>query len=115
MIRQGVVALVLSLALGACGVESRTGPAEVRLVTGADGKALFEVVNLTDVMVGAATSRELSRDEWSRVLRVSVNEARPAMVGPYAIDSSTAALHADVPVRSGTRVSRPAIARGALS
>ena len=89
MIRQGVVALVLSLALGACGVESRTGPAEVRLVTGADGKALFEVVNLTDVMVGAATSRELSRDEWSRVLRVSVNEAQPAMVGHYEIGGRT--------------------------
>jgi hypothetical protein len=88
MIRQGVVALVLSLASGACGVESRTGP-EVRLATGADGKALFEVVNLTDVMIGAATSRELSRDEWSRVLRVSVNEAQPAMVGNYEISGRT--------------------------
>jgi hypothetical protein len=84
-----VVALVLSLALAACRVESLTAPAEVRLNPGADGTLGFEVVNLTEAMVRAATSRELSRDEWEQVLRVSVSETDPPMVGAYAVSGAT--------------------------
>jgi hypothetical protein len=89
MIRRRVVALVLSLAVSACGVGSVSGPPTVQLGTGADGKAVFEVVNLTDAMISAATSRELTRDEWTRVLRVSVSDAQPAMVGGYDVRGRT--------------------------
>jgi hypothetical protein len=89
MTRHRVIALVLSLALAGCAVGSSAGSPEVRLATAADGAAWFEVVNLSAAMVTAATSRELTREEWTDVLRVSVNDTQPAMVGTYSIEGHT--------------------------
>jgi hypothetical protein len=66
------------LCLGGCAVQS-TGPPVIAL----DPPAI--VVRNVDSEDLAPLRREMSRDEWNHVLRVSVGDGQPAMLGDYAV------------------------------
>jgi hypothetical protein len=89
MIRARVVALVVSLGVGACAVGGGGRDAEVRLAVGADGRAAIEVVNVAESLVAAVAAGDLSRDQWTEILRVSVADGQPPMVGTYAASGQT--------------------------
>ena len=89
MIPSRVVALVLSLAVGACTAGPDGGDVEVRLATGTDGRAAIEVINVPAPLVAALAAGVLSRDQWTEILRVSVADGQPAMVGTYTASGQT--------------------------
>jgi hypothetical protein len=83
------VALVVSLALAACGGASASGPVEVRLIGGAEETAHIEVINLPSAVARDLAARDRSREEWADVMRVSVAEGQPPMLGEYEVKSQT--------------------------
>jgi hypothetical protein len=84
------VALVVSLMLVACGGASASGPAEVRLVPASDREAAgIEVVNVPSALARDLAGRERSREQWASVLRVSVADGQPAMLGEYEMRGQT--------------------------
>jgi hypothetical protein len=97
------VALVVSVTLAACGGASASGPVEVRLVGGANETAHIEVVNLPQAVARELGARERSRDEWASVMRVSVAEGQPAMLGDYEVRGQTLRFTPAFPFDPGRR------------
>lgn len=64
-------------------------PVEIRLADGGEGPAAIEVAHLPADVVDALTEREQTRDEWAAILRVSVGEGQPAMLGDYVLRGNT--------------------------
>lgn len=80
------VALVALAAHIACSGTRADAPTEIRLVTERDGSdAAIEVTHVPDDVARTIASRQLSRDEWTQILSVSVAEGQPAMLGEYAL------------------------------
>jgi len=89
--------------VAASGCRSGTaGPVEVRLAPlAADRGAAIEVVNLPDDVARAVADRTLTRDEWTGLLRVSVGEGQPAMLGEYDVRGSTLRFTPMFPLDAG--------------
>jgi hypothetical protein len=83
------VALVVSVTLAACGGASASGPVEVRLSGGAGETAHIEVVNLPPAVARDLGARDRSPEQWADVLRVSVAEGQPSMLGDYEVRGQT--------------------------
>ena len=78
------VALMVFLA-AACAPGGPSGPTEIRLVEPRDGTdPVIEVVNVPGQVIGSLGGRELTKDQWSAILAVSVGEGQPPMLGTYS-------------------------------
>ena len=87
----GGVALLLFLAVAA-GCRSAAAPAdpvEIRLLTPEGAAASIEVVNVPNALIRQLKASELSREQWTGVLRVSVGETQAAMLGAYSVTDHT--------------------------
>lgn len=84
-------ALVLCLAtLVGCRGAAAPGSVEVRLITPpGNAKAVIEVGDLPDEVLRHLSASERSREEWANVLRVSVADGEPAMLGAYEVTGRT--------------------------
>lgn len=76
--------LVASL-LVACAGPALTGP-DVRLVSATErSRAAIDIVNLDRADLSRLREAALTHEQWTAVLRVSVAEDQPAMLGDYAV------------------------------
>jgi hypothetical protein len=79
--------LLVSALVAGCRAESLTGP-EVRMIPPAAGaKGAIEVSGLDAADAQRLRATTLTRDEWNAVLRVSVGDGQPAVLGDYAVES----------------------------
>jgi hypothetical protein len=85
-----LVAALTSLLVGAAACGRSTGPASaptIRLTTPESGAAaLVEVTGLPDATLDALDEVELTPEQWSDVLRVTVEPDAPPMLGAYAVN-----------------------------
>ena len=82
---RGAALALFVMTVAACGSRA-AGPTEIRLVSPTrDAVAAFEVVNLPDDVVRAASQHTLTREQWNEVLHVSVGEGQLAMLGDYEV------------------------------
>ena len=82
-----VAALLLFLA-AIVGCNSSAAPADpitIRLHTPEGESAGIEVVNVPASVMRSLETRELTREEWAQVLRVSVGDSSTAMLGSYSL------------------------------
>jgi hypothetical protein len=79
------------VAVGAgCDRGQASGSVEIRLVPGSgDGNAAIDVVNVPDDVGRAMANRALTREQWTDILRVSVAEGQPPMLGDYELRGAT--------------------------
>lgn len=98
------VALVLCVAGAACTGTGASGPTEIRLVPPSDGAdAVIEVVSLPEDVVRALAGAERTREEWAEILRVSVGESQPAMIGDYLLRGNALRFTPMYPLDPGRR------------
>ncbi|MGH9174652.1 MAG: Ig-like domain-containing protein, partial [Vicinamibacterales bacterium] len=82
--------MLLVAATGCLGGVARTGPAESRLAGPAGNvPAQIEVTNLPREAASALAASQLTREQWVEILRVSVGEGQPPMLGTYSITDRT--------------------------
>jgi hypothetical protein len=77
--------LVLAAAPGCRSAAAPADPVAIRLHAPPGAAASIEVVNLPVDLTRRLASSELSREQWTEVLRVSVGEGQPAMLGTYSV------------------------------
>ncbi len=77
--------LIIAAACGGRSTGSASDPA-IRLTTPQNGgTAYVEVAGLSGAALAALRDAELTADQWSLVLRVSVNDDAPGMLGQYSV------------------------------
>jgi hypothetical protein len=113
-------ALVLFLAAVA-GCRSAAAPAdpvEIRLHAPPGAAASIEVVNVPVDLTRRLAASELSREQWNEVLRVSVGEGQPAMLGTYSVTDHTIRFAPMFPLDPGRQyvaVFTPTVVPGAAA
>jgi hypothetical protein len=97
-----VSAVVLIATSAGCSGTGASGPPEIRLSQPRESApAAIEVVNLTDETARALAARQLTREQWTEILRVSVGDGQPAMLGDYAVSGNTLRFTPMFPLDAG--------------
>jgi hypothetical protein len=85
-IRGAALVLFLAASIGCLGDRPGTAPLAARLDHPPDTKATVIITGLTQPDLDRLERANLSADEWTAVLRVSVGQGQPAMVGSYDVN-----------------------------
>ena len=87
--RVAALLLFLTAVVGCNSSAAPAAPIQIRLHTPHGALAGIEVVNVPTDVTRGLQARELSRDEWTDVLRVSVGDTSTAMLGSYSVVDHT--------------------------
>lgn len=87
---RGVALVLFVSSCAACRADMASAPIEIRLDAPSQGRAAtIAVVNLPEPVTRQLEKDDLSREQWAEILRVSVNDAQPAMLGDYRVEGRT--------------------------
>jgi hypothetical protein len=110
--------LFLTAVVGCNSSAAPADPIQIRLHTPQGAPAGIEVVNVPADVTQDLQTRELSREEWTDVLRVSVGETSTAMLGSYSVVDRTIRFVPAFPLDPGRpyrAIYSPAAVPGAAS
>ena len=87
VLRVAALAIVIACAAACSRSAARESTPAIRLSTSSAGQSYIEVVGLSDSTLDRLADARYSPQEWSAVLRVSVDAASPPVVGRYEVTS----------------------------
>ena len=85
MLRVAALAILVACAAACSRSAARESTPAIRLSTSGTGQAYIEVVGLSDSTLDRLADARYSAPEWSSLLRVSVDDASPPVVGRYEV------------------------------
>jgi hypothetical protein len=93
--------LFLAAVAGCRSAAAPADPVEIRLYAPPGAAASIEVVNVPVDLTRRLAASDLSREQWTEVLRVSVGEGQPAMLGTYSVSDHTIRFAPTFPLDAG--------------
>ena len=87
VLRVAALAMLIACAAACSRSAARESTPAIRLSTSSAGQSSIEVVGLSDSTLDRLADARYSPQEWSSVLRVSVDAASPPVVGRYEVTS----------------------------
>ena len=101
-LHRGAALVVFAVSVCGCRADTAAGPPEIRLnPPSSEQPATIDVVNLPETTARRLAATEWTREQWSEILRVAVNEGQPAMLGAYSVDGRTLRFAPMFPLDAG--------------